>query len=378
MVSRRSRFVFPSVALLLVLALLAGCGGQAKPAQPAQAPSGGGQAQAPAPAAAKKLKVGLVFDVGGRGDLSFNDMAYAGLEKAQKEFGDKIETKYLEPSGGGENREALLRLLAEEKYDLIFGVGFLFTDHIGKVAKEFPNTKFGLIDGFIPDLKDDSSIAALLFKEQEGSFLVGAAAGLATRSNKVGFVGGMKIPLIEKFESGYIAGVKFVNPKAEVFSDYAGTTGEAFRDPVKGKELALAHLSRGSDVEYHASGSTGLGVFEAVAAQNKLAIGVDADQSLTVKDEKQRARILTSMLKRVDTSVYATIKSLVEGKWKGGYRVFGLAEDGVGFAMNQYNQGLMKGIAPKLDDLKKKIISGEIQPPVDKKELDEFLKKLPK
>ena len=325
----------------------------------------------------KKLKVGLVFDVGGKGDLSFNDSAYAGLQKAAKEFGDKIEIKDLEPSGGGENREQLLRALAEQKYDLIFGVGFLFTDHIKKVAQEFPNSKFGLIDGYIENLNDKSNVASLLFKEQEGSFLVGAAAGYATRTNKVGFVGGMKIPLIEKFEAGYIAGVKYANPKVQIFSDYIGTTGEAFKDPVKGKELTLSDINKGADVIYHASGASGIGVIEAAAEKGKLAIGVDSDQSLTAK-ESQRKFVLTSMLKRVDNSVYFTIKDLVNGKFTGGYKVFGLAEDGVGYAMNDYNKELMKDIAPKLEELKKKINSKEIEVPTDKKTLDEFLKKLPK
>ncbi|BDG59711.1 BMP family lipoprotein [Caldinitratiruptor microaerophilus] len=370
-----------AIALSAVLAasLLAGCG--QKPAAPAQPQPGAAaqpQPQQPQqPQEAKKLKVGLVFDVGGRGDLSFNDSAYAGLERAQKEFGDKIEVKYLEPSAGGENREQLLRLLAEEKTDLIFGVGFLFTEHITKVAKEFPQVKFGLIDGFIDGLKDDSNVVSLLFKEHEGSFLVGAAAGLKTKTNKVGFVGGMKIPLIERFESGYIAGVKYVNPKAEVFSDYIGTTGDAFKDPVKGKELALAHYNKGSDVEYHASGASGIGVIEAAAAKQKLVIGVDSDQSLSAKED-QRPYILTSMLKRVDVAVYETIKSLVEGKWKGGYRVFGLADDGVGYAENQYNQQMLADIKPRLEDLKKRIVAGEIQVPVDLKELEAFLAKLPR
>ncbi len=372
MVLKRRRFFALTVAAVLLVALVAGCAKQPAPAQPS-APSQGTQP----PPAPKKLKVGLVFDVGGRGDLSFNDSAYAGLERAQQEFGDKLEVKFLEPSQGGENREQLLRLLAEDKYDLVFGVGFLFTEHIARVSKDFPGTKFALIDGFIENLNDSSPIACLLFKEQEGSFLVGAAAGLKTKTNKVGFVGGMKIPLIEKFEAGYIAGVKYVNPKAEVPSDYIGTTGDAFKDPAKGKELALKHFSQGTDIEYHASGASGLGVIEAASAQHKLAIGVDSDQSLTVKPELRPA-VLTSMLKRVDVAVYTTIKSLVNNQWKGGYRVYGLAEDGVGYAMNDYNKAAMSDIVPKLEELKKKVVSGEIAVPATKQELGEFLKKLPK
>lgn len=342
------------LAMLLSLgSLLAGCGSKQ---------------EAPKQEGPKKIKIGLVFDVGGRGDKSFNDASFAGLERAQKEFGDKVEIKYLEPSASGENREQLLRLLAQEKYDLIFGVGFIFTDSIAKVAKDFPQTKFGLVDGYIPDLKDASTISCLLFREHEGSFLVGAAAALKSTSGKVGFVGGMKIPLIEKFEAGYIAGAKYVNPNIVVLSDYIGTTGDAFKDPVKGKELALKQMKDGADVIFHASGASGLGVLEAVAAQKKLAIGVDADQSLTAPDA-QKPYILTSMLKEVDVAVYNTIKAVVDKSFKGGYREFGVKDGGVGYAENQYNKTLISDIKPKLDEIKAKLEKGEIKAPASKKDI---------
>ncbi|HEY3247644.1 MAG TPA: BMP family ABC transporter substrate-binding protein [bacterium] len=318
-----------------------------------------------------KYKVGVVYDVGGRGDLSFNDMAAAGLDRAAKEFASRIQTRDLEPTAGGENREELLRLLAGEKFDLIIGVGFLFTDSITRVAKAFPKVKFAIVDGFIPD---QPNVVSLLFKENEGSFLVGAAAGLKTKVNKVGFVGGMKIPLIEKFEVGYIAGAKYVNPKVTVYSEYAGTTGEAFRDPVKGKELALAEYDRGADIIYHASGGTGIGVFEAAVVKKRMAIGVDADQSLTVKPD-QRAQILTSMQKRVDVAVYETIKAALNGQYKAGIRSFGLKENGVGYAVNKYNRSLIADIIPRLDALRRDIISGKIVVPEDKKQLAAFLTK---
>src|SRR3989449_1264897 len=262
-------------------------------------------------------------------------MAYAGLARAQKEFGASIETRDLEPTAGGENREELLRVLAGEKYDLIFGMGFLFTDSISRVVKDFPNVKLATVDGFIGD---QPNVVSLLFKEQEGSFLVGAAAALKSRTGKIGFVGGMKIPLIEKFEAGYIAGAKYVKRTIEVFSEYAGTTGEAFRDPVKGKELALAEYDRGADIIYHASGGTGIGVFEAAVVQRRLAIGVDADQSLTVKPD-QRAQILTSMMKRVDVAGYDTIKAPTAGEYKGGGRPFGVKGNGGGGAREGYKKG---------------------------------------
>jgi basic membrane protein A len=299
-------------------------------------------------------------------------MAYAGLSKAQKDFAGKVEVTDLEPTAGGENREELLRLLAGEKYDLIFGIGFLFTDSITRVAKAFRGVKFGIVDGFIDK---EPNVASLLFNEHEGSFLVGAAAALKSKTGKVGFVGGMKIPLIEKFEAGYIAGAKYVKPSIEVFSDYAGTTGEAFRDPVKGKELATAQYDRGADIIYHASGGTGIGVFEAAVAKKTWAIGVDADQSLTAKPD-QRAQILTSMTKRVDVAVYETIKALVNGKFKAGVQGFGLKEGGVGYAVNQYNREQMKDIVPRLETIKRDIIAGKIKVPSDRKQLDAFVKAL--
>jgi basic membrane protein A len=320
----------------------------------------------------KKLRVGLVYDVGGRGDLSFNDMAYAGLARAQKAFADRIETKDLEPTAGGENREELLRLLAGETYDLIFGIGFLFTDSITRVARQFRGVKFAIVDGFIDK---EPNVASLLFKEHEGSFLVGAAAALKSRTGKIGFVGGMKIPLIEKFEAGYIAGAKYVRKSIEVYSDYAGTTGEAFRDPVKGKELATAQYDRGADIIYHASGGTGIGVFEAAVVKGKWAIGVDADQSLTAKPD-QRARILTSMMKRVDVAVYETIRGLVAGRYRAGVQEFGLKQDGVGYAVNQYNRAAIGDIVPRLEALKQDIIAGRIKVPADRKQLEGFLKAL--
>lgn len=349
-------------SLIVVLVLVGGCQRQ--------------QAQQPA-APAEKLKVGIVYDVGGRGDLSFNDMAFAGLQRAQQEFGDRIETRDLEPTAGGENREELLRLLAGEGFDLIFGIGFLFTDSVQRVAQEFPDVKFGLVDGFIEGLTESSNVVCLAFKEHEGSFLVGAAAGLKSQTGVVGFVGGMKIPLIEKFEAGYIAGARYVKPGLRVLSDYAGTTGEAFRDPVKGKELALAQYDRRADIIYHASGGTGIGVFEAAVTKDKMAIGVDADQSLTVKED-QRGQILTSMIKRVDVSVFETIKAVVDGNFQGGYRSFGLAEDGVGYAENDYNRDMIADIKDRLEELKKKIIAGEIMVPQNRTELESFLQNLPK
>lgn len=308
-----------------------------------------------------KIRVGIVYDVGGRGDQSFNDMAYAGLEQALQEFGDRIEGRDAEPDSGGQNREDLLRTFAEQEYDLVVGVGFIFADLITKVAQEYPDVKFAIVDSCTTTPEPLPNVACLVFKEHEGSFLVGAAAALKSRTGTVGFVGGMVSPLIEKFEAGYLAGVKHINPGIQVLSDYAGTTGEAFNDPTKGRELALAQIQRGADIIYHAAGGTGRGVFEAVQQQGKLAIGVDADQSLTAPDYADV--ILTSMMKRVDVAVYDVIKSVVDATYQGGFREYGLQEDGVGYAVNDHNRSMMEDITAQLDELKQKIIDGEIQVP---------------
>ncbi|MGB9561923.1 MAG: BMP family lipoprotein, partial [bacterium] len=216
-----------------------------------------------------KLKVGLVFDVGGRGDKSFNDSAYEGLVRARDSLG--ITFQYIEPSGtGGGDREAGLRELAAKGFKLIFGVGFMFTDDITKIAREFPNTHFACIDYAVKENEPiPQNLLAIKFKEEEGSFLVGVISGLMTKTNRVGFVGGMDIPLIHKFEAGYRAGVLSVNPSCKVLVGYAGLTGEAFKNPGKGKELALSQYNQGADIIFHASGSTGLGVFEAAREKNK-------------------------------------------------------------------------------------------------------------
>src|SRR5439155_900393 len=227
------------------------------------------------------LKLGVVCDVGGGGDKSFNDGADAGAKRAQKELGATV--RYIEP-GESSDREGGLRLLAAEHMDLVVGVGFIFTDDLNQLAKEYPNVRFAGIDYAIStDAKGNpilppANVAALRFREEEGSFLVGAIAGLATKTHTVGFVGGMNVPIIQKFEAGYELGVKEVCPRCRVIVQYAGVTPDAFRNPGKGKEMALSQYQQGADIIYHASGSTGLGVFEAARQSGKLAIGVDADQ----------------------------------------------------------------------------------------------------
>ena len=243
-------------ALLVALGLVvAACGGGSDDG--GDASTGGSTAEA--------KKVGVVYDIGGRGDKSFNDSAYAGLQAAEKEQGDKIQAKDVEPNPDGSNRKELLDGLADEGYGLIFGIGFLFSEDIAKSAAESPDTQFAVIDGFAESCtKPDQNLLCIGFKEEEGSFLVGAAAALKTKSNIVGFVGGQQGQgLIEKFQAGYEAGVKYIadqdGKSIKVLVDYAGNTPEAFRNPAKGKELALKQIGEGADVIYHASGGTGAG-----------------------------------------------------------------------------------------------------------------------
>ena len=330
-------------AVLAVVTFAAGCGGKAEQTSSTATPA--------------SLKVGLVFDVGGRGDKSFNDAAYAGLERAKSELG--IEFVTLE-SGEGTDREAGMRQLAAGGSQLVFGVGFLFSDDIRQLAEEFPDVKFACVDYTLRDGETlPPNLAALKFKEEEGSYLVGALAALLTKTDKLGFVGGMEIPLIKKFEAGYKAGVRAVKPHAAVIVKYAGTTGNAFKDPTKGKELGLAEYHQGADIIFHASGSTGLGVFEAARELNTLAIGVDSDQY-----DEAPGHVLTSMIKRVDTAVFDTIRDLTKGTWKGGVQVFGLKEEGVGWVYDDRNRPLIPApVKATVDSLRDEIVAGRISVP---------------
>lgn len=307
----------------------------------------------------------VVFDIGGRGDQSFNDAAGAGLDRANEELG--VTASELEPTAGGENRDELLNLAAEDGAQLVFGVGFLFTDAIAAAAAAYPEAKFGLIDGFVPDLTADSNLVSLGFAEHEGSFLVGAAAALKTQSGKVGFIGGVEIDLIKKFEAGFIAGVHHVDPGIEIEIKYLTQPPDfsGFTDPAKGKESGAAMYQAGADVVYHAAGGSGGGLFQASkeytesTGSHVWAIGVDSDQYLNAGAEFQ-PYILTSMLKRVDVAVFETISALVDESFAGGYRTFDLAIDGVGYSTSG---GHVDDIAAQLDDLKAQIVSGAISVP---------------
>jgi basic membrane protein A len=303
------------------------------------------------------VHVGLVFDVGGRGDKSFNDAAYEGVSRAARELGVTVEL--LEPSGS-EDREAAMRLFGARGFDLVIGVGFIFSTDVNVVSREFPATRFACIDyappmdGVIP-----SNLSGLVFREEEGSFLVGAVAGLMTHTRHVGFVGGMDIPLIHKFEAGYAAGVKEVCPACTVHVAYAGTTPEAFRDPVKGKALALAQIAAGADVLYHASGTTGHGVFEAAQGAGVLAIGVDSDQH-----DEMPGTVVTSMIKRGDVAVFDTVEAVAEGRFHPGLSSFGLAEEGVGYVSEgPHGEGISAEVKARVAALRERVVKGELKIP---------------
>lgn len=336
-------------------------------------------------------KIGLVFDVGGRGDKSFNDSAYNGMVLIAEEyngfiaddpddvdFGNEVELKYLEPQEGGQDREQLLRVLAEDGYDLLYGVGFAFTDSLAKVAADFPDTHFVLIDGFIPDLGPDSNITCVAFAEHEGSFLVGALAGLALADvapdASLGFIGGMDIPLIHKFHGGFFAGAMYANPDlreaGRLLGQYIGQDPSAFNDPQTAEDIAVNMYNRGAGIIYHAAGASGNGLFKAASEMDRWAIGVDSDQGLifsTATSAQERAigeHILTSMLKRVDQSVLLTGSDFIaDGQIDGGYVTFGLDDNGVGIAVNQYNEDLIEPYLDQVNALRARVISGDITVP---------------
>jgi basic membrane protein A len=303
------------------------------------------------------VRVGLVFDVGGRGDKSFNDSAWIGLERASRELGVRVEV--MEPSGA-EDREAAMRLFAARGFDLVLGVGFIFSSEMNVVARAFPASKFACIDyappadGVIP-----VNVAGLVFREEEGAFMVGAVAGLVSKSHAVGFVGGMDVPLIHKFEAGYQAGVKHVCPSCRLYAAYAGATPEAFKDPAKGEALATSQISAGADVIFHASGTTGLGVFEAARDMGVRAIGVDADQH-----DEMPGVVLTSMIKRVDIVVFDTIREVTQGAFVGGLKAFGLKEDGIGYVdEGPHAAGIAEDVKIRVRALRTDVIEGKIVVP---------------
>ena len=314
---------------------------------------------APGGSAAPKsdVKVGLAYDVGGRGDRSFNDAAAAGLDKAVKELG--ITKEELSPNASGSDRGDNLRSLAEDGFNPVIAVGFAYAESLEPVAKDFPTTTFLIVD--------DSSVKApnvkaLLFAEEQGSFLVGAAAALKSTSGSIGYIGGVETPLLKKFEAGFAAGAKQVKPGIKVQAKYLSQPPDfsGFGSPDKGKETANGMYDSGADVVYAAAGGSGTGVFQAALAKKKLAIGVDSDQYESVGDTTLQPVILTSMLKRVDVAVFETLEKFTKKTEIPAQTVFDLSIDGVGYSESG---GFVKDIKPQLEDLKAKIIAGSIKVP---------------
>jgi basic membrane protein A len=311
----------------------------------------------PPPGVGKGVRVGIVFDIGGKNDKSFNEAAYRGLEKARIDLG--VHTEYIEPSEGSD-RESALRSFAARGFDLVIGVGFIFGPDLERLAKQFPNVRFAGVD-YSPSegFAGLANLAGLRFREHDGSFLVGAVAGLLTRSKVVGFVGGMKIPLIRKFEAGYIAGVHHVCPRCEVISRYAGSDPKAFSDPPVGQELAAAEYGQGADIIFHAAGHTGDGVFAAARQRHALAIGVDSDQF-----DLAPCCIVTSMVKRVDLAVVDVVKEVIDKKFHAGIRELGLPENRVMFVADERNQHLLPlEVVQRVKKLREEIIDGKIVVP---------------
>lgn len=299
-----------------------------------------------------EIKVGLVLEKSGKDDKSFNASAYQGLKRAEKELGVTIKTVEAPDNSA---YESLQRAFAEKKFDLIVAIGFHQLEAVQKNADRFPQQKFLLVD---EDAKKPN-VRSVMFEEHEGSFLVGAIAAMHSPSGKVGFIGGMDVPLIRRFQMGYEAGVKKINPKAELFVNYIGVTGEAWNNPPKAKEQALDQYHRGADVIFVAAGNSGLGVFDAAEEQKKLAIGVDSNQNWL-----KPGYVLTSMLKHVDESVFDSVKLLKEGKFTTGLTRLGLKSKGVDYAMDENNAKLISATdRKKIEDIKSQIVSGKIKVP---------------
>lgn len=301
---------------------------------------------APEPA----IKPAIVYDKGGKFDKSFNEGVFIGAEKFRTETG--IAFRDFEPNNDAQIEQALRRF-ARDGHSPIVAVGFSQATALQKVAAEFPQLKFTIIDMVV----ELPNVQSVVFKEHEGSYLVGLLAAMASKSNKVGFVGGMDIPLIRKFACGYLQGVKAAKKDAEIFQNMTGSTPAAWNDPVKGGELAKSQIDRGADVIYHAAGGTGIGVLRAVADAGKLGIGVDSNQNAL-----QPGRVLTSMLKRVDVAAYNSFAAAKNGTWQPGVSVLGLKEDGIAWALDDNNKEL---ITPEMkeaaDKARAEIIAGTVK-----------------
>ena len=311
------------------------------------------------------IRVGIVFDIGGKNDRSFNAAAWEGVKRAEQEL--NICLYDVEP-GSPTSIEPAMRAFAERNFDLIIGIGFAQGPIMQKVANDYPVIKFAIVDGVIFEADGKTpkkNVASLVFREHEGSFLVGMIAAAKSKTGVLGFIGGMDIPLIHKFETGYEEGARYANPKIRIVDNYVGVTDSAWNNPGKGKELALNQIEKGADVIFTAAGNSGLGAFDAVeqygknaqGEANKFVIGVDSNQN-GVKP----GFVLTSMVKRVDNAVFNVVKEVNEGKFEGGFHVFGLDKDGVAYAIDSNNKALIPDdVIQKVEEARRKIGSGEIK-----------------
>jgi len=370
---RTRRFLVLLATLLTTLLAVVGCardsgtstsaGGDCKRNDPPAGGAAGASSTQAAPGPnASALKVGFAYDIGGRGDASFNDSAAAGLDKAKADLGI-TQTKELSAAAGESEASAAgrLRQLVAEGYNPIIAIGFRYVPALTTVAKESPNVQFGIIDGAV---EGAANVQPLVFAEEQGSFLVGAAAAYKTQACHIGFVGGVEVPLIKKFEAGYIQGAKAVAPDIKITSRYLTPAGDftGFTDPAKGNVAAKGELDAGADVVYHAAGLSGNGVFEAINAANtadkrKWGIGVDSDQYNQPPVAASKNIILTSMLKRVDVAVYNYISAVASNNLAGLPKVFDLKADGVGYSTSG---GFINDITSKLDAYKAQIVGGQI------------------
>ena len=350
-----SRLRLAAVLTVASLGLLA-CGSGSDTATPATGSSTAASAGASA-APKSDLKVGLAYDVGGRGDRSLNDAAAAGLDKAVAELG--VQKEELSPNSTGSDRGDNLRSLAEGGFNPVIAVGFAYAESLTTVAADFPDTTFFIVDDASVKLPN---VKSLTFAEEQGSFLVGAAAALKSKTGNVGYIGGVETPLLKKFEAGFAAGAKQVKPGVKVQAKYLSQPPDfsGFGSPDKGRETANGMYDAGADVIYAAAGGSGTGVFQAAVAKKALAIGVDSDQYESVQNPKLQPVILTSMLKRVDVAVLQTIEKFSKNEQIPAQTVFDLSVDGVGYSESG---GFVADIKPMLEELKAKIIAGTIKVP---------------
>jgi len=305
-----------------------------------------------APSAYAEFKLGIVFDKGGKDDKSFNASAYRGAMEAKEKL--KVSVKFVEASDDSAF-EPMLKAFAKKDFDLIVGIGVSQGEAIKKVAAEFPTKKFAIVDAEV----NAPNVQSLMFAEHEGSYLVGAIAAMASKTGKIGFIGGMDIPLIRRFQMGYEAGAKKINPNIQVVSNFVGVTGDAWNNPPKAKELALGQYAGGVDVIFQAAGASGAGLFDAAEQKKKLAIGVDSNQNWI-----KPGLVLTSMLKNVDRAVYAAVEQTQSGKFQPGVKVFNLASGGIDFAIDEYNRNILtKDMEQKAVKLREDIIAGKIDVP---------------